>query len=119
MSEKPQRSARKMFATATLALQALVLFFATLVAYGLADLPRAAVWSVGIGLAVACILVIGLLRFEWGYWFGWVIQVFVLIAAIWMPALAIIGAVFLGIWFWGEHAGKKIDRERKARAQAA
>jgi len=119
VSEKPQRSARKMFATATLTLQALVLFFATLVAHGLADLPRAAVWSVGGGLALACILVVGTLRFEWGYWLGWVIQGLVLITAIWLPALAIIGIVFLGIWFWGEHAGKKIDRERKARAQAA
>ncbi|HLS01604.1 MAG TPA: DUF4233 domain-containing protein [Beutenbergiaceae bacterium] len=109
---KPQRSARKMFATATLSLQALVLFFATLVAHGLADLPRGIVWGVGCGLALACILIVGTLRFEWGYWLGWVVQVPVLICAIWLPAVGIIGVVFLAIWWWGEQAGKKIDRER-------
>ncbi|HLS03220.1 MAG TPA: DUF4233 domain-containing protein [Actinomycetales bacterium] len=112
MSEKQQRSARQMFATATLSLEALVLFFATLVAHGLADLPRAGVWSVGVSLAVLCVLIVGTLRFAWGYWLGWIVQGLVLITAFWLPAIAIMGCVFLLIWWWGEHAGKKIDRER-------
>lgn len=119
MSQKKQRPARRMFATATLTLQALVLFFATLVAHGLADLPRVAVWSVGMSLAILCILVVGLLRFEWGYWLGWAVQAVILTTALWLPAIAIISIVFIGIWLWGELAGKKIDRERALRAQQA
>lgn len=109
---RKQRPARKTFATATLTLQALVLFFAALVAHGLADIPRTAVWAVGGSLAVLCFLVVGLLRFRWAYWLGWVIQGLVLLSAIWLPALAIMGVIFLAIWWWGEHAGKKIDFER-------
>ncbi len=112
---KPQRPARKMFATATLTLEALVLFFAMLVAHGLADLPRVVVWPVGSILALLCLLIVGTLRFEWGYWLGWGVQVPVLVAAIWLPAMAIIAVVFIAIWWWGEHAGKKIDRERAER----
>src|SRR5690625_4881806 len=104
-----------MFATATLTLEALVLFFAMLVAHGLADLPRVVVWSVGSILAFLCLLIVGTLRFEWGYWLGWGVQVPVLVAAIWLPAMAIIAVVFIAIWWWCEHAGNKLDLERAER----
>lgn len=116
---KPQRPARKSFAMTTLILEAIVVLFAALVAHGLADLPRAAVWSVGGGLAVFSILVVGLLRFKWGYWLGWAVQGLVIMTAIWLPAMAVVGLVFLAVWWWGEHAGKKIDRERALRIAEA
>jgi len=115
-TERKQRPARRMFAATTLAMQAFVLFFATLVAHGLADVPRVWVWSVGMGLVALCLVTAGLLSKPWAYTLGWVIQGLTLIAAIWLPLLALIGVVFALIYLWGEISGKRIDRERKQRA---
>lgn len=113
-----ERSARRAFAATTLGSEAFVVFFATLVAFGLGELDRVLVWTVGLAVSVLCLVIAGLLPRRWAYGAGWAIQALLIAGAIWVPALVIIGVVFGVIWIVGETVGKRIDVERRARAAA-
>ena len=68
------RSPRRTLAAATLSLEAFVVFFAGLVAKDTSSLSTGAALGLFAGLALACLLVAGLLRRRWGYAAGWVLQ---------------------------------------------
>ena len=72
-----------------------------------------ALW-VGLGLAVACLLVSGLLRFVWGYWLGWAIQVAAIALGFAVAIMFFLGAVFALLWGTADLLGRKIERERAA-----
>ena len=117
-TERPLRSARRQFAATILALEAFVVLFATLVAYGLRVAEPVALWSVGAMLAVAMLLVAGLLRWPAGYWAGSVLQVPMLASGLLVPAMFGIGGVFVVLWVVALRLGGRIDRERAERARA-
>jgi len=114
----PQRSARRQFAATILALEAFVVLFATLVAYGLRVAPTTTVWTIGVTLAVALLLVSGLLRWPAGYAAGSALQVPVLAAGVAVPAMFGIGGIFVVLWVVALRLGGRIDRERAERAAA-
>jgi len=93
-------------------LEAFVVFFATLVAASLAPVPTATAWVGGLLLTVACILGAGLVRRPGGIAIGWVLQGLVLATGFWVPAMFVLGAVFLLIWVWFLLLGARIDRDR-------
>ena len=70
--------------------------------------PRATALWIGLGLAGACILVAGLLRFEWAFWLGWALQVAAIAVGFEVTAMFVLGAVFLALWatawFLGERS---------------
>jgi len=101
-------------AAATLALEAFVVFFATLVAATLSDAPDAAVWAAGGGLSLACLLAAGLARRPGGIVVGWVLQAALVVTGIWVPAMFALGAVFVAVWAWLLSVGRRIDRDRAA-----
>jgi Protein of unknown function (DUF4233) len=70
-----------------------------------------ALW-VGLGLAVACLLVSGLLRFAWGYWLGWAIQVAAIALGFVVTTMFVLGAIFLALWATAYFLGRKIEVER-------
>lgn len=105
-------------AAATLALEAFLVFFATLVAVGLSDLPDRAVWAAGGALAVACVLAAGVVRRPGGLVIGWVLQALVLATGFWVPAMFVMGGVFVAMWAWLLSVGRRIDRDRAAWASA-
>lgn len=115
----PQRSARRQFAATILALEAFVVLFATLVAHGLRVAPPATVWTVGATLAVALLLVAGLVRWPAGYVAGSALQVPVLAAGLVVPAMYGIGGIFVVLWVVALRLGGRIDRERAERAERA
>jgi len=94
--------------------EAFVVFFAGLVAKDLSSLsPGAALAAFG-GLAVACLLVAGLLRRPWGYAVGWVVQVAVIATGFWVPVMFFLGLLFAVLWFVALQQGARIERERAA-----
>lgn len=103
---------------ATLALEAFLVFFATLVAVTLVDLPNSTLWAAGGGLALACLLGAGLVRRPGGIALGWVLQLAVLATGFWVPAMFVMGAVFTAMWAWLLSIGRRIDRDRAAWAAA-
>ena len=112
------RSARRQFAATILVLEAFVVLFAALVAFGLRAAPTSVVWGVGGALALALVVVAGLLRWPGGYVAGSVLQVAVLACGWVVPMMVVVGGVFVVLWVVALRLGGRIDRERDERARA-
>ncbi len=108
------RSPRRGMCAAVLSLEAITLGLTTPVMIVLTDLPAGAAVAVGVGLAVACLVVAGLLRAEWGYLLGWVIQVWAIALGLVVPIMFVLGPLFALLWGTAYFLGRKIERERAA-----
>ncbi|WP_430867149.1 DUF4233 domain-containing protein [Demequina aurantiaca] len=120
---KPQRSATLTFAQAVLGLQALAALFATLVTWGLSrttevSLSTGWIWGGGVLLMVALFYIAGKQKLRWGRIAGWVLQIPMIVAGLIVPAIAVIGVMFLVLWIMGLRLGGRIDRERAERLEA-
>ena len=119
-----RRSARRTFAATVLVLEAFVVFFATLVAFGLRVAPTGVVWAVGGTLAVVLVILSGMLRRPGAYLAGSVVQGLILAgglvllaaparAASFAAATAIfVGILFIALWVVALRLGGRIDREK-------
>lgn len=105
----------RLFASCVLALEALLVFFAVLVARALSDLPGGTIWGYGLALSAACILTVGLLRVPAGYGVGTVLQVVLLASGFVVPAMFLMGALFAVLWGCALVLGGRVDREKLAR----
>jgi hypothetical protein len=113
------RSARRQFASTILTLEAFVVLFATLVAFGLRLAPPGVLWLLGGSMALAMLLVAGMLRWPAGYWAGSVLQLPMVAAGLAIPEMFVVGGIFLLLWVVALRLGGRIDRERAERAAAA
>ncbi|MGU3644922.1 DUF4233 domain-containing protein [Microbacterium sp. C23T] len=120
---KPRRprGAAESLATIVLGFESIVVFLGGLVVYGLKALPASIApwWGIvaGAGLAVLMILTTRVVRYRWGIVLGWVLQVFVLLGAFLVPALAIVALIFGGMYGYATIKGAALDR-RNARLAA-
>jgi Sec-independent protein secretion pathway component TatC len=119
VSQPRQRSARRQFAATMLVLEAFVVLFATLVAFGLRVAAPGQVWLVGGALALALVLAAGVLRRPGGYVVGSVLQVAVVLAGLAVTLMYVVGGVFAVLWVVSLRLGARIDRERAERDAAA
>ena len=115
----PARSARRQFASTILTLEAFVVLFATLVAFGLKVAPTGTVWGFGAAMTIALLLAAGMLRSPGGYVAGSVLQVGVLAGGVLVPMMFIVGAIFVAMWVVALRLGGRIDRERVERERVA
>ena len=113
MSDR-QRSPRRGMCAAILSLEAITLGLTTPVMIVIADIGVATALSVGLGLMVACLLVAGLLRAEWGYWLGWAIQAAAVALGFVIPLMFVLGGIFALLWGTADVLGRKIESERAA-----
>ncbi|MDM7832679.1 DUF4233 domain-containing protein [Cellulomonas edaphi] len=114
-----KRPAKPQFAQTMLILEAFCVFFATLVAYGLRIADPAWIWGVGGGLTLVLLLISGMVGRRGGYAAGWVVQVWVVAAALVLPSVArgmalVVAAVFITLWAVSLRLGGRIDAERAA-----
>jgi uncharacterized protein DUF4233 len=107
-----KRPAKPQFAQTILVLEAVLVFFATLVAYGLRLAPTATIWWVGGALSLLLILLSGFVSRPGGYVAGSVAQALVLAGGFWVPMMFVIGAIFVVLWVVALRLGGRIDRER-------
>lgn len=115
---RPPRPAKQLFATTVLVLEAFVVLFAALVAYGLRLAEPAPIAATGALLAVVAVLAARTVRTAVGYPLGWVLQVWLLLTGLLIPAMFVVGAVFAILWVVGLRLGGRIDRERAERLAA-
>ena len=117
MRSDPQRS----LAASVLVFESLVVLFAGLAVRGLAARSDGAGATTSDGttelvvcaaLAVACLVVAGLLRSRAGYVLGSLLQVAVVATGVWVPARVFLGAVFAALWVTGLRLGARIRRDR-------
>jgi len=120
----PARSLRQSLAAVILACEALIVFLAALVIWGLAQgepagaLPSWVALAAGGIIIVALIATIGLLRHSWAYVLGWVLQVLILASGFLNPAMFVVGVIFGGMWWYAMVVGARIDRKHAADAAA-
>lgn len=109
---RPKRPAKPQFTQMTLLLEAFVVAFATLVAYGLRVAPPATVWTLGGVTFVVLVLLSGYVGRPGGYVAGTLAQLAVLGFGVLVPMMYGVGAVFVAMWFVSLRLGGRIDRER-------
>lgn len=112
------RSARRQFAATILVLEAFVVFFAGLVAFGLREVDPAVVGIGGGALALSLVLAAGVLRRPGGYVVGSVLQAPLLATAFVVPLMIAVAVVFVALWVMALRLGGRIDRERAERLAA-
>ena len=113
-----ERSPRRGMCAAVLCLEAITLGLTTPVMITIADVAAGTAISVGLGLAVVCLLLAGMLRAEWAYLAGYVVQVAAIGLGFVVPVMFGLGLIFAALWAGADLLGRKIERER-AEAWAA
>ena len=112
------RTTKATLGSLVMVFESVVVFFATLVGFGLRVHPDPAViWGVGVGLSVLLMLFPAVLGKPGTYAIGWVLQIIVVLLGIWVPLMYLLGTIFLGMWGWAMIAGATIDRARAAKAK--
>jgi len=115
------RGAAESLGSIVLVFESMVVFLGGLAVYGLKVLPEGvpAWWGIAGGtvLAVLMLLTAGLLRHRWAIWFGWALQAILLLGGFLLPALAVVGLIFGGMWAYATIKGASLDR-RNARLAA-
>lgn len=114
MSEQAGRSPRRGMCAAVLALEGIVVGLSTPVMATLTDVSLGTALAVGLGVAVACFVVAGLLRSEAGYVAGWVVQVAAVAVGILVPVMFVLGGLFAVLWATAYLLGRRIERDRAA-----
>jgi hypothetical protein len=97
---------------AILALEAIAFGLSTPVLISIAGVSTATALWIGLGLTVSCILVAGLLRFEWAFWLGWAIQVAAIAVGFEVTTMFVLGAIFFALWATAWFLGRRIEIER-------
>lgn len=92
-----------------LAFEALVIALVTPVLINVENVPVPQAMTMGLGLAAACIVVTGLLRFRWAYWLGHAIQVAALAIGLIATAMLVIGGIFAALWVTAVVLGRRMD----------
>jgi hypothetical protein len=105
-------SAKRSLCATVLVVEAIVLGLTTPVMITISDVSTATALWIGLGLAVACLLVAGVLRFEWGYWVGHALQVAAIGLGFVVPLMFFLGPVLALLWGTAFLVGRKIERER-------
>jgi hypothetical protein len=99
---------------AILTLESIALGLTTPVLVTVADVALGTALALGLGLAVACLVVAGLLRRPWAYVLGWAIQVAAIGLGLLVPMMFVLGGIFAVLWGTADLLGRKIERERAA-----
>jgi hypothetical protein len=97
-----------------LILEALVVFFLTMTAFGLRVVEPVVAFAGGAVLLVLFVLATRVLRYPWGVWVGWALQAVLLATGFVLPAMFFIAAGFAGIWTYCFVKGRQLDAARAA-----
>lgn len=127
---QPPRSVKALFASTVLCLEAVLLFFFGLAAWGLNQNDWYAWWLFGglCALAVVCVLACAVLHRPFGYPLGWVLQVMMVLSFVTVALLSeyglgvllalIPGVAFTACWWYAVTKGEVLDAEKMERYRA-
>ena len=112
-----ERGVTETLLSVVLALEAAILFFATLAVNGLTDIPTELVVGVGGGLIVLFVVVAMLQRWSWGVVLGGILQALLIATGVVHPFMFVIGAVFAALWVWCLVRARRIETSRRLAAE--
>jgi hypothetical protein len=96
---------------AVLGFECIVLGLVTPVLITVADVPVVLSFVIGLGLAVSAVVIAGLLRFEWGYYLGFALQVAALAVGFLVSAMFVIGLIFGALYATAYVLGRRIEAQ--------
>jgi hypothetical protein len=99
---------------AVLSLEAVTLGLTTPVMIKVSGVDPPVALGIGLGLAVLCLLIAGMLRREWAYTLGWLVQLGAIGLGFVIGLMFFLGTVFALLWATADLLGRKIERERAA-----
>ncbi|TMR88599.1 DUF4233 domain-containing protein [Nonomuraea basaltis] len=99
---------RRLGAT-VLGMEAIVAGLITPVAIGVGGVSPALAVTAGIGLAVLCVVVAGLLKRPFGYIAGSVVQVLAICTGFLVPAMFFLGAIFTALWITAIIVARRVE----------
>ena len=107
----------KVLCSATLSLEAVVVFLGVVVAGTNGDHSNTGlIFTLGFTLMVVLFLAVGTLRRPWGLTFGWLLQIPVLALGFLVPLMFVMGGIFVVLWYVAIHQGSRIDLLKAERA---
>lgn len=118
MAGDRERSPRRAMCAAVLFLESITVALSAPVMIAVDGVSTSLSLSLGLGLGVVCLLLSGMLRAEWAYGAGWLVQVGVIGLGLLAPFMFFLGPLFALLWGTAYGLGRKIERE-KAAAYAA
>lgn len=101
----------KVMARSVLVMEAITMGFALLLVRLDADSSSVAIGGV---IAIALILTSGLLRHQWGWWLGWLLQFAVILYGFVITSMFFMGAIFAALWVGAITIGRKGERIQAA-----
>lgn len=107
------RSVKRTLATIVLGFEVIVVALAALVIFGLGALPPWLALGGGAVLGLAMVAVLLLLRYEWAFVAGWILQLIMVAAGFLNPAMFFVGGMFAAMWAYCMIAGSRIDNQNQ------
>ncbi len=110
-----ERSLTETLLQIVLVLEACLVFFATLVMFGLDKFsPDWMAFVYGGILFLIVVMLAGLQRHTWAVWAGAVVQVVIILTGFLEPMLFALGAGFAALWVYCFTKGRQIDAQKAA-----
>jgi len=106
------KSTQRTLGSMLMAFESFVVFFATLVAFGLKVADGPIVWAIGLSLSFLLIMTPAILGKKFSYAWGWFLQLVVVALGVWVPLMYVLGGIFVCLWAWAMIAGGTIDKAR-------
>lgn len=116
---KREKGARESLLQVTIVMEVLAVVFGALAINGLDILPSAVVFGAAGGFVVLLIAAARVVRYDWGVWFGSLLQVALLLTGFVEVLAAVTAAVFVGFWIHGVIKGGQLDAAKRAATEGA
>jgi len=92
-----------------LGMEAIVAGLVTPVAIMVNKVPPALAVTVGIGLAVLCVIAAGLLKRPFGYVLGSLVQILAILTGFLVSTMFFLGAIFLALWITAIFVARRVE----------
>lgn len=108
------RSVTELLLSIVLVLDATLIFFVALTAFGLRALTPAPAFIGGAVLIVVFVTLARMLNHPWAVWVGWALQVGLIALGFILTPMFVVGAGFAAIWTYCFVKGRQIDAAKAA-----
>ena len=100
---------------AVLGFEAIVLGLSAPVMIAVGDVDPAPALAGGLGLGVLAVVVARLLRHDWAYWLGHLVQVGALGLGFVVPVMFVLGGLFAALWAAAIALGRRVEAVKATR----
>jgi hypothetical protein len=109
-----ERSATESLLSITLVLDVFLVFFVSLAVFALDLVAPFAAFGGGALLVVLLVVAARLVRYPFGVWLGWALQLVLIATGLLVPIMYVIGAGFLALYAYCFFKGRALDAARPA-----